>query len=587
MFYKNKPPWPHYQVHEGETPSVVRSGLQGVTCKTIQTITWGNALSSTHGIRITKQTGYVLGSAVGFYQVDIEWPWGAIASITGVGVVTLVTDVLFDALRLQVRSNCDFQLDFDSLDIQLDINGAGPTSVASLGSTTDTGSGYDGRLNDVVTKTQTIISVVPAGVPEYPECADTFADQTTTTLEGVTSSNFDWRYDRGSGWELPEIDFDVLTPPDPTVPGGCIFDCSDPVPGVTSVSDFPRFTITSLATADVTKEDLGLLTCHCPPGTIEVQPGLFNTWDVIFLYHIQESTAGGLPKDAGILNSTKKAAARTWCNDPAPAFTETETTSLDPWTKADFYFYTLKIVNTGFCFEVIQLGFCAVGGDSPDDSISVPCTGGARACAYEAYVQLSHPDLPPCLGDSGDALAYDVSRDTRHARAFGDAGELFIGSMRNVAPFLWVDKDESRASITFAALRWQEPVTGSPLLAFYGVSGGTAKLASTKDEGTTLTDMATITTDAVQGDFEVCADLRIFFFWVETAGSTIKCQLQDAGLSVLDNFDTNITDCDNTKSLRAKESTGSDGHWRMGILYTNLSGDLVFVTSDPRAKIYS
>lgn len=184
--------------------------------------------------------------------------------------------------------------------------------------------------------------------------------------------------------------------------------------------------------------------------------------------------------------------------------------------------------------------------------------------------------------ESADSLAYDVGRDTRHARAFAIGGDMQIGSMRNSAPFMWVDESVTKSTVIFAAVRWHDRKVLGELLVFYGLTTGTAKLAKTSDEGLTLTDMTTVTTNAAQGDFEPCGDLRTLFYWVPQTGSTTTIQgaLYDSNEVLIKTFTTNITDCDNTKAIRCKESVGAGGTWRMGIQYSTTSGVLVFKTSD-------
>lgn len=438
MIYPNKPSR-KYEAWVENLAAITRTDIAfAATDRSVMTFTWGNAFSPTHGIRVTLDTYYLGGDATGYYEAKLEAPWGASMTLTAhTGLVAdLQSYLAIDGAVFTLHADCTWSFTFTEIRWYCDIgDGAGMVLRQTIAGRTDTGSGYDGRLNDFRYDSQTTSNLVPAGVPTLAACAANYAAEATYSLVATTTTIWDWRWDQGSGWMYPDILIDSLTPPAPVVPGGCSgCDCVMAFPTMLVGTVWPRGSINSEVIVRKEKHDYGEITCHCPPGTIEARPGIFDVWSTTLTYQNQQSDIIALPKDAGMTTSTKLGKARCWCVDPPPSFTISSTTGVDVDTFAEFDSYASQVVNVTTCFHVVQLGLCALPEDGGSIGISTPCFGVNHSCAYDGVLQLTHPDPPPCSSAIAP-LPYHLQRLDKWSHwTLAIAGDIWVKTADHVVP---------------------------------------------------------------------------------------------------------------------------------------------------------
>lgn len=172
--------------------------------------------------------------------------------------------------------------------------------------------------------------------------------------------------------------------------------------------------------------------------------------------------------------------------------------------------------------------------------------------------------IPPT---PGLAAGYDVSGSLRHVRAYAPTGEanFWLGHSDN--RLTWADRD-SGLPATWARPRFAKLARES-IGVLFG-DGERLNWARTNDLGATWADGRDLG-EGTLGDFEEgAAGLKWIYKLMSSDGGTtydVWGQLRDNRMEVIRDWRlTSLTGVDET-ALAVRESIGSDGAWRIGVLY--------------------
>lgn len=236
-------------------------------------------------------------------------------------------------------------------------------------------------------------------------------------------------------------------------------------------------------------------------------------------------------------------------------------------------------------------GFSDTYHREPVDNQEVP-TDFAVVCGDNTFANVTpwhgyYAELKASI--SAGWLDYDVSLDGMHGRVYTGnlvpAADLPInfGAKRG-GP--WLDLDSGLEAKSMA-LRWLRGSRKGKAYILLCLNDGSLNMYETATEGRTTGLVMTIDTNVAIGDFEETRQYHTYVYYVYLGENILRCTVYDRSLNVVDSFTTNITDISNTIPFRVRESSTSTGGWRMGILYTDTSNNLLFKTSDRQGKLFS
>lgn len=214
------------------------------------------------------------------------------------------------------------------------------------------------------------------------------------------------------------------------------------------------------------------------------------------------------------------------------------------------------------------------GGELDDHIVVVNGEDVATASPWHGYFAV----VATAVGAT--ALCYHVTPWMRHHRAFVVDDELWTGIADNSDPHAWSDAmalDESSAAITGVTWASMQTQSDGLLRLFYG-NGTAAYTRVSRNGGRNWAVATTVAAAADFGDFRVMSPSDVHFWYSD--GNTIKCRFYDAQMvETKAATSTNITDCDDTKTISVDESVLDAGGQRVGILYVDTGGALKFKTS--------
>lgn len=512
-----------------------------VSFEGILTETWG--LSYSPGVT-GIQASILKINATGGWQsvVSVATPWGSYTPSAVLGAISSgAIRILMAGAQLTVRSDCTFTLTFTSLTVYVTIGGGSEATVMTVGPQSVSGSGYDERQNAT-----TLTPNMPIGLPGPLSCS-------TTTFGSATDSvsvSGGYEYFSGGAWTADSVGFDGSS-----TGGTC--SCLTALPSITGLNS-GNVTVGSQVSSSVTSTSIS---GDCPGCIPEDWTGFQITADSTL------TTSSVTVKDANTSVGSQNVAT-SWACALSPGGDTSgsgSTTSTPGSTTCASNRSAERYVNqTDRCYNP----------PVPECEVGFTCPGPfGYGCIYVGNATLSWPTLPPCGSTpvSAEPLGYDVSNGLRHVITYRNAtsGHIWLACAGNEIPQTWSPVDTGLSAV-WARPRFADLGSGWPIGLFYG-DGTDCFWARSYDEGRTWVDTTAMGT-AMTGDFDEGANGLRWLFKVDTpdGGATyaVYRRLLDSQLNLVQDWTmTNLTGIDN-QPIACRESHGSDGSWRIGVLYS-------------------
>lgn len=369
--------WSATQSLSSASPYAIASGLLDAT--------FGNAYVATvHGFEIavtTRTSNPSIPGDTGHYSATFTSPWGNYPISGNSFLTTLRWGVFMTGATL--TGSCDgWALSFTQLRLStIDSSGNEVANLLTIGAQTQSGTGYDPRLNiDYYQCDSGANPNIIANSP--PTCAGSFASQSTASFSGTSAILGGWRVDYGSGWTYPTIDIQTITPTfDPT--------CStcQPILYPPTQTNCFNVSISSELYFNVVKTDLGIQTCTCPGGGTGPTIDLWYV-DQNFRYH---NTNVSLHRKDGPITAYQSH----WHVQCNGVDTDNSVTGSHSYTTCAYTGISEKGVWRKYCQVTNSPGSCGVGG-------TAICPGGTDTSCYEfSQIDLSWPTKPSCSDNPG------------------------------------------------------------------------------------------------------------------------------------------------------------------------------------------
>lgn len=307
------------------------------------------------------------------FNVTVTTPWGSVTPTIAPGLVTNAYVRAVWYTQLTVNSSCDWTVTGGSLVFYMSINGGPETTILTISSSNDSGTGYNEILNVTTMQLSPPVSgCLGASLPSCPGSLPTAYSNTYTLTQ--------------SGGYEPEVG-GVYTPDlillDTTSVSGACSPCAIGLPNISGTNSY-NVSISATFTQSLTLGAVDTISCpNCIPSSVPFQSIIYT--DIFYQTSVAIQSKYAFDGQQTITTDWN-------CYlDPGGNTSGGSTNTTNPGiTTCGSTRYASQSIGTVWCYFGHLI--CSGGGT---------CIGpSASACCYNAESQLTHPTAPPCTSST-------------------------------------------------------------------------------------------------------------------------------------------------------------------------------------------